>query len=217
MFVPDVSMDTAADIVTCIDRSGSMRGQKITDAKKAASTFVGLMNIGDMIGVTSFSSGASVNYPLTLIQGQTQQSQAISAVNSLYASGGTSIGSGMSTSQQQLTANCHGDAPWAIVLLSDGISNGSEYNVLPTIPDQTDIFTIGLGAGADEVLLNYIASETGGTYHAAPNSQDLKKIYNAIRGQITGQQTVASRAGSILQGATMTFSSISEPAPSRFR
>ncbi len=199
--VGDVSQPSA-DIITCIDRSGSMRGQKIADAKNAASTFVGLMTVDDMIGVTSFSSGASVNYPLTLIQGQTQKDQAIAAINSLNATGGTSIGSGMSASQNQFNSNGQADDPWAIILLSDGHSDGSEYNVLPTIPEHTDIYTIGLGAGADHDLMNYIANQTGGTYHAAPNSQDLQQIYNAIRGQITGQQTIASSTGSITQGGT---------------
>jgi len=194
---PEVS---PVDVVTCIDRSGSMDNHKIVDAKTAASTFVGLLNTNDKIGVTSFSSSASVDYPLTLIQGQTQKDNAIYAINDIDAGGGTSIGSGMRTSQNQLDAAGSADNPWAIILLSDGISDGSEYGVLPTIPDHTDIYTIGLGAGADEQLMNFIASETGGAYYAAPSSQDLQQIYNSIRGQISGQQAIFSTGGSIVQG-----------------
>jgi len=55
------------DVVEVIDRSGSMSGEKIQAAKDSAKLFVDLMRIGDMIGVVSYSSSASVNYGLTKI------------------------------------------------------------------------------------------------------------------------------------------------------
>ena len=55
------------DVVEVIDRSGSMSGEKIRAAKDSAKLFVDLMRIGDMIGVVSYSSSASVNYGLTKI------------------------------------------------------------------------------------------------------------------------------------------------------
>ena len=55
------------DVVTVIDRSGSMAGEKITLAKNAAQMFVGLMKDGDKIGVASYAGSGSVDFPLTEI------------------------------------------------------------------------------------------------------------------------------------------------------
>lgn len=76
------------DIALVIDRSGSMAGTKIAAAKTAANTFVDVMQDGDKIAVTSFSSGTSVNYPLTTIAGATTKTAAKNAINGLAASGG---------------------------------------------------------------------------------------------------------------------------------
>jgi len=54
-------------VVLVVDRSGSMGGNKINDAKNAAGLFVRLMNEGDKIGIASYSSSASVDFPLTQI------------------------------------------------------------------------------------------------------------------------------------------------------
>lgn len=114
----------------------------------------------------------------------------------------------MQASQGQLNSSGANDHAWAIIVLSDGVSDRSEYAVLPTIPEKTDIYTIGLGAGADEVVMNDIASQTGGTYHFAPNSQQLQQIYGAIRGQITGQQTVLAASGVIMPGGTNVIGNV---------
>lgn len=52
------------DVMEIIDRSGSMSGKKIQDAKDAAKLFVDLMRAGDMVGVASYSSSARVDYGL---------------------------------------------------------------------------------------------------------------------------------------------------------
>jgi Mg-chelatase subunit ChlD len=46
------------------------------------------------------------------------------------------------------------------------------------------IYTIGLGDGADEVLLNYIADMSDGTYFPAPDKDDLDEIFLQILSRI---------------------------------
>lgn len=55
------------DVVLLIDRSGSMWGSKIRDAKTSAIEFVDLMRPDDMIGIASYSSTARVDYGLSNI------------------------------------------------------------------------------------------------------------------------------------------------------
>lgn len=61
-----------ADVALVLDRSGSMGSSGYMEpAKAAARQFVDFMQDGDEIGVVSFSSSASVNFPLTMITGGT--------------------------------------------------------------------------------------------------------------------------------------------------
>ncbi len=197
------------DIALVIDRSGSMGGTKIADAKTAANTFVDVMQDGDKIAVTSFATSASVNYALTTITGAAIKTAAKNAINGLAASGSTSIGGGMQVGQGQLN-NGDPNHPHAMLLLSDGMENSPPYvtDILPTIPAKTDIYTIGLGSDVDPTQLQNIANTTGGTYTPAPSSTDLQAIYLRIQGQIKGQQTTSSFTGTITQGLTILHNTI---------
>ncbi|HFD39136.1 MAG TPA: VWA domain-containing protein [Anaerolineae bacterium] len=131
--------------------------------------------------------------------------QAKNAIDQLYAGGSTSIGGGLQRGQEQLTTLGNAGHPWAIVLLSDGLENTAPYvaDVLPDIvASKTVVHTIGLGADADEPLMQDIAAQTGGTYHFAPGPQELAGIYNTIAGAVSGQQVLFSEPGTVQQGAT---------------
>ncbi len=68
----EVSVDDAvvyrerrkADVMLVLDRSGSMGGAKIADAKDAAKEFIDLQSVGDMVGVASYSDYATKDFPL---------------------------------------------------------------------------------------------------------------------------------------------------------
>jgi len=130
--------------------------------------------------------------------------QAKAAITSLSAGGFTSIGDGLQFGQDQLTSSGTPEHAWAIVLLSDGLENEPAYvaDVLPTIPDKTDVYAIALGTDADEALMQDIATETGGQYYFSPSSQELQEIYNLIRGAVIGEEIIASKSGTVIEGET---------------
>lgn len=83
--------------VEVIDRSGSMRGE-IGDARNAAKQFVDTMNVGDKIGVVSYSSGALTDFPLA----------EITEVETVY------------TDEMESLENWSADAPWGLTTDSHG-------------------------------------------------------------------------------------------------
>jgi hypothetical protein len=91
-----------------------------------------------------------------------------------------------------------------MILLSDGEENTPPLvaDVLPTIPVNTDIYTIALGPQSDLNLLNNIAANTGGRFYYAPDASKLQEIYNMLRGTVSNLQTVASFSGTVNQGST---------------
>ncbi|NOZ72183.1 MAG: VWA domain-containing protein, partial [Chloroflexi bacterium] len=154
------------DEVIVLDRSGSMLSDdKIAAAKNAASAFVDFLNDGDAIGVTSFASSASTNYPLTEITAASVRSDAINAIDSLSASGTTALGQGVQQGYAELTSSGNSDHDWSLVLLSDGWENVAPYwaDVESSITDAV-VHTVALGEDADKALLQSIAGAKHGQY-----------------------------------------------------
>jgi len=198
------------DVVEVIDRSGSMQGEPIQVAKDSAKLFVDLMNTNDMIGVASYSSGASVNYGLTEITSDTIKQNAKTVIDGISAGGMTSIGAGLRAAYNELVNKGAPSHPHSIVLMSDGWHNTAPHpdTALPDIRNANiRVFTIGLGTGADASLLSHIAHDSGcggGEYYYSPGSGELSAIYNAIAGVVKAESTVKTVTGSVQQDETIT-------------
>lgn len=113
-------LDPETRVILAIDRSGSMIGSRINNAKLGAKLFVDLVSPGDKIGVVSFSNAASTNYPLTKIANDSQIT-AKNVIDSLMASGATAMGSGLRTALNQILAAGEPGCQQVIILLSDGM------------------------------------------------------------------------------------------------
>ncbi len=180
-----VMVDPVSRLVVCIDRSGSMYGEKIELAKVGAKIFVDLAHFGKNLAVTSYAYSGTVEYPMQELVNQQDKDDAKAVIDQLVASGATSIGSGLRVSLNEITGN--GTNPngctEVIVLLSDGRHNYGEspYDVLPDIIERgAKVYTIGLGNDVDADLMADIAFQTGGTYHFADSEQDLAQIFTII-------------------------------------
>jgi hypothetical protein len=109
------------DVVLVMDRSGSMNGQRIADAKTAAKTFVSKMNPAqDRIGLVSYSNSATLNQPLGK-----DYSKVTTAIEALTASGYTATRKALYAGIQAMISNKSSDPDvvQAVILMSDG-----EYN-----------------------------------------------------------------------------------------
>ncbi|MBU5311745.1 VWA domain-containing protein [Tissierella carlieri] len=121
-----------SDIVLVIDRSGSMSGQKITDAKNAAKNFVNTL-LSDSsknhirIAVVSFAGDVTVN---SGFQSYSGRNSLISAINSLNANGGTHIQAGIRQGSALLNGSIANYKN--IVLLGDGAAT---YSYKPNSPN----------------------------------------------------------------------------------
>jgi len=191
-----------SDVILVIDRSGSMTNYFDT-VQDAANQFIAFLEQYDMVGVVSFSNSGSLDFPLTIIDSEVVKQQAQDAVSGLSSGGSTCIGAGLAVAQEQLDLSGAWDDAWAVVLLSDGVNGSSSptvEDVLDEMPEKTDVFTIGLGGGVDEELLQSIAFQTGGAYYLAPTASELRDIYELIRGRVAGEQVAFRFDGEVQQG-----------------
>ncbi len=167
------------NVALIIDRSGSMLGQPIADAKKATIAFVELMQGWDQSAIVSFSSQPHTDYPFS---GNKDSLKA--AISRIGAAGGTAIFDALIHSVYLMNARMKNRA---VILLTDGADKDSYYSyqeALNTlISHEVRAFTIGLGLNQDspeESILKELANKTGGLYFYSPTSSDLEEIYQAI-------------------------------------
>lgn len=176
------AVNSPADVILVLDRSNSMTGQPLTDAKAAAISFVEQMNLMfDQVGVASFSHSAMLESPLS------QDSASVTnAINDLLPSGATNMIAGLQVAETELITSGHhiaSNAP-VIIFLSDGHhSHGGTleelYQTAARIKAQgIRIISIGLG-NIDEAQLRTLASSDD-DYYYAPDSSDLYDIYQSL-------------------------------------
>ncbi|NIA31369.1 MAG: VWA domain-containing protein [Actinobacteria bacterium] len=177
-------------VALTIDRSRSMHGQDITDAKSAANTFVDRMTANDKAAIISFNDQVKVDQTFT-----SNKTLLKNAISSLTAQGGTAIYDAVieSVNLTQLQAGRK-----AIVLMTDGADRDSnaliDEAISSAVQANLPVFTIGLGltrGSSEEQKLVRIANETGGQYYYAPTSAELEQIYNLISQQLRNQYKIA--------------------------
>jgi len=170
------------DEVIVLDRSGSMiTADKIGAAKNAASAFVDFLNNGDWVGVTSFATSASTDFPLTEITADIIRQNAITAINGLSATGTTALGQGVQQGYGLLTGAGHSDHDWSLVLLSDGWENVAPYwaDIAGSVTDAV-VHTVALGEDADTGLLQSIAGAKHGNYFFVDVNPPVAAATNGI-------------------------------------
>ncbi|MCA9872581.1 MAG: VWA domain-containing protein [Anaerolineales bacterium] len=176
-------------VALVIDRSGSMSGQPIIEARNAASDFVDLMNLdpdletgSDAVAVVAFDDFAQLLTPFS-----TERGQVIGDIQGIQDGGGTAIDAGLSLAAQQflLTPPPVGTES-LIILLSDGQSNP---DAAIAAADQAKrqgirIVTVALG-DADRDVLSQIASSAADAYETS-DPTTLIEIYSEIAAGIVG-------------------------------
>ncbi|MEN9271487.1 MAG: VIT domain-containing protein, partial [Thermostichales cyanobacterium HHBFW_bins_127] len=143
-----------------IDRSGSMRGESIEQAKMALLLCLKSMHPGDHFNIYGF--GSRYEKLFEKIQPYTPETLATATehVQSLEADlGGTKIYPALRDLLSQV-----GEVPANVVVLSDGeVGNEDEViQLAQSYRGRARIFSFGIGRGADELLIRGIARATDG-------------------------------------------------------
>nr|XP_043632760.1 E3 ubiquitin-protein ligase WAV3 [Erigeron canadensis] len=107
------------DLVTVLDTSGSMAGTKLALLKRAMGFVIQNLGPADRLAVIAFSSNARRLFPLRKMS-DTGKQQALQAVNSLVANGGTNIAEGLRKGAKVMEDRRENNPVGSIILLSDG-------------------------------------------------------------------------------------------------
>ncbi|XP_027365225.1 E3 ubiquitin-protein ligase WAV3-like isoform X2 [Abrus precatorius] len=169
------------DLVTVLDVSGSMAGTKLALLKRAMGFVIQNLGSNDRLSVIAFSSTARRLFPLCRMTDSGRQ-QALHAVNSLVANGGTNIAEGLRKGAKIMEDRKEKNPVGSIILLSDGQDNYTvnfsanqpqpNYELLlPTSISGRDnsgfqipVHAFGFGADHDASSMHSISEISGGTF-----------------------------------------------------
>ena len=163
----------ARDIVIVLDRSGSMQGEKIVQARDAAIRILDRLGAGDRFGIVSFSS--SVSSFEGMLHPASNAEQGREWVKGIRAEGLTNISGALGEAMDLLP----GDRPATVVFLTDGLPtagvedrDGIVAAASATAPEQVQLFAFGVGYDVDAVLLDSLTSRfTGSSHYVTPDER----------------------------------------------
>lgn len=190
-----VELESEERFVLVVDRSGSMAGNKLAEAKYGADWWAEQTLDGEHLGVVSFATGASSppDYPLQEISGDSDRTDAQGAIGGITHGGRTAIGDGLRSALAEIQGAGDRACTQVVVLLTDGNHNEGEApgSVLPDLIDGgVRVYTIGIGNSINSSLLQTIASDTGGQFYridpSLPQSEQEYQIRERLM-EISGE------------------------------
>ena len=167
-----------------VDRSGSMKGERIAKAIEASVLALERMRDGDTITVAAFDTASQVVVPPTRVSASTRP-RIEAAIRSIRLGGDTCISCGLEEGMRQLARVSHaGDHVDRLLLLSDGATNAGVRD-LPGLRAMAGrmlgrgvtISTIGVDVDFDEKVMAAIASEANGRHHFVANAGGLPGVF----------------------------------------
>jgi Ca-activated chloride channel family protein len=147
-----------------IDRSTSMKGARLQQAKEAARYIVDQLGEEDVLALIAFSDRAEV-----VVHGQWpfDKAEARAAISRIQASGGTELLQGLKEGLQELNRWRGEGRVSSLILLTDGQTYGDEKGCLEEAgwagQQRIPLVTMGVGADWNDDLLDQMARLSGGT------------------------------------------------------
>jgi len=182
---PDLpaSAIAAKDVTIVIDRSGSMTGEPMENARRAAADMIRRLDRRDRVNVIAFSDEVDPLFGAPRALDDETRADAIGFVEKLHDGGGTDIALALKTairSQDRAPGR-----PRVVVFLTDGQSE-AEAAMEAAKADTGDVrlFTVGLGAAVNRPLLQRLAAQKRGRFtfidSAAAIQPEMRRLANSI-------------------------------------
>lgn len=173
---------TPVNIALVLDKSGSMGGEKIAQAREAAIRVIDRLGPGDVVSVVSYDNNVDVLVPATEVG---DISLLAERIRRLQAGGGTALYAGVEEGARQLDTFLDANRVNRVILLSDG-----EANEGPSTPSALgdlgaslirkgiSVTTIGLGLSYNEDLMTQLARRSDGNHSFVQHVDDLGRIFD---------------------------------------
>ncbi len=190
---PDAKAATIPrEITLVIDRSGSMRGDKLSKVKESVKQIVSGLQEGETFNLMTYNEGVDLFSAAPVLKTPEQVRRAFEWIDGITARGGTNIHEALKQALAQPSRN--GTVP-LVIFLTDGmptIGATSEQSILQLAsahnPGKRRIFTVGAGEDVNAPLLRNMAetSRAVPTYILPKEDVELKMatLFRRLRGPV---------------------------------
>jgi Ca-activated chloride channel family protein len=190
------------NLAVVVDKSGSMKGERIARAIDAGVGIVERMRDGDVITVVDFDTSAEIVVAPTRLTG-TNRTGVENAIRGIRLGGDTCISCGLETAATELRrAPVSGDHVTRMIVLSDGATNHGVTDMMglrgiaARMRDRgCSITTIGVDVDFDEKVMAVLATESNGRHYFVASAAGLPAIFS---------QELDSLVASVAQDVDMT-------------
>jgi Ca-activated chloride channel family protein len=189
--VPETEV-VARDIVLVLDVSGSMRGEKIEQARAAAKYVVDQLNSDDRFNIITFSTGTSAwERNLQEVTAESRK-DAIRWLDRIPATGSTDINRALLEAEALFEGGA--GRPAYILFITDGQPTQGEQdpdriidNALDNRPEDRSVrlFTFGVGYDVNTDLLDILSRELGGRASYVEPAERVDEVVGDFYSQIS--------------------------------
>lgn len=176
-----------------IDRSGSMSGNKIVQARAAASYIVNNLNDGDMFNLISFATNVTPLWNEHHSYNAQSRQEALNYISTLNANGSTNISGAFDSAIPQFGTTTD-DTANIIIFFTDGQATSGITNTQSLVNHVNDqvqtlettiyLFNFGIGTDVNTQLLTLLAMDNNGSAAFLGNNElesAITSFYDLIR------------------------------------
>jgi len=165
------------NVCLVLDRSTSMKGEKMNVLKKAAIKVLRSLRPQDIFSVVSFSDRAEVVIPASA---RYDEHQLESHILMLQPSGATEIFQGLQAGFNEIKRNSGQKHIDHIILLTDGHTYGDEEQCTElanqAAPQGIGLSAMGIGKEWNDLFLDTLANRTGGSSRYIARTKDIQNL-----------------------------------------
>ncbi len=169
------------NVAIVIDKSGSMQGEKIEQARRAAMQAIDRLRDSDIVSIVTYDSSVEVLLPATKASDRQRIKEQI---RTIQAGGNTALFAGVSKGAGEIRKFLDDKRVNRIILLSDGLANvgpdtPSELEQLgeSLIKEGISVSTMGLGLGYNEDLMSRLALASSGNHVFIEDAENLVQVF----------------------------------------
>lgn len=193
---PEIKRDAAErpkkTVLFVVDRSGSMSGAKIEQAKGALKFVLNNLREGDTFNIIAYDSAVESFRPELQKFDEETRKAALGFVEGLYAGGSTNIDGALTTALAQLKDSSR---PNYVLFLTDGLPTAGERNEMKIVANSDSnnrvrarLAAFGVGYDVNSRLLDKLARQNSGqSEYVRPdeNIEDrVSRLYNKIEAPV---------------------------------
>ena len=187
--VKEQSSRTPLNLAVVLDRSGSMSGPKLEQAKQAAHMLVDQLGKGDVFSLVMYDTEVEVLIPAQK-RGR-QRKKFHQTISKIRSGGSTALYHGVEAGGKQLSEYLTGNRINRVILLSDGIANvgPSSNREIANLGQRlagkdVSVTTIGLGDDYNENLMTALAESSDANYYYVADVEELPNVFTKELGEL---------------------------------